>query len=173
MENALSATITTLPRQLRRPLNWDRGKEISGHAQFSVETGLSVCFADPHSPWQRGTNENTNGVLRHYFPKGTDPSRWSAEETEAVAPTLHTRPRTTPGWMTPAEALDEHRRSVEQAGVASTPLAPVSTSNGAFRQRLRDAGPLGSIGRVGEALDNSVAESCFAALKTEPLDRHR
>ena len=87
MKNALTAsTITTLPDQLRRSLTWDqRQGEMSAHAQVKVETGVSVYFADPHSPWQRGTNESTNGLLRQYFPKGTDLSRWSAEEIEAVA----------------------------------------------------------------------------------------
>jgi IS30 family transposase len=119
MKNALAATITTLPGQLRRTLTWDRGKEMSAHAQFKIETGLPVYFADPHSPWQRGTNENTNGLLRQYFPKGTDLSRWSAEEIEAVAATLNNRPRKTLGWKTPAEALNEQLLSLTQAGVAS------------------------------------------------------
>jgi IS30 family transposase len=92
---------------------------MSAHAQFKVETGLPVFFADPQSPWQRGTNENTNGVLRQYFPKGTDLARWSAEEIEAVATTLNNRPRKILGWRTPAEALDEHLRSLKQPGVAS------------------------------------------------------
>src|SRR5918995_6684289 len=99
MKNALVSAITTLPEQLRRSLTWDRGKELSAHAAFKVETGIPVYFADPHSPWQRGTNENTN----QYFPKGTDLSRWSAEEIEAVANTLNGRPRKTLGWKTPAE----------------------------------------------------------------------
>jgi transposase, IS30 family len=120
MKHALAATITTLPEQLRRSLTWDRGKEMSAHAKFRVETGLPVYFADPHSPWQRGTNENTNGLLRQYFPKGTNLSRWSAEELEAVAHALNTRPRKTLNWKTPAEALDEHLRSLQQDGVAST-----------------------------------------------------
>jgi IS30 family transposase len=120
MRNALAATITTLPEQLRRSLTWDRGKELSQHAQFTVETGIPVFFADPHSPWQRGSNENTNGLLRQYFPKGTNLSRWSAEEINAVAHTLNTRPRKTLGWKTPAEALDEHLRSLQQPGVATT-----------------------------------------------------
>jgi len=121
MKNALAATITTLPEQLRRSVTWDRGKEMSAHAQFRIETGVPVFFADPQSPWQRGTNENTNGLLRQYFPKGTDLARWSAEELQAVAHALNTRPRKTLGWKTPAEALDEHLRSLTQAGVASTP----------------------------------------------------
>jgi len=119
MKNALAATITTLPWQLLRSLTWDRGKEMSAHAQFKIETGVPVYFADPHSPWQRGTNENTNGLLRQYFPKGPDLSRWSAEEIEAVAATLNNRPRKTLGWKTPAEALNEQLLSLRQAGVAS------------------------------------------------------
>jgi IS30 family transposase len=120
MKKALTSTITTLPEQLRRSLTWDRGKELSAHAQFRIETGLPVYFADPHSPWQRGTNENTNGLLRQYFPKGTDLSRWSAEEIEAVATTLNARPRKTLGWKTPAEALNDHLLSSQQGGVATT-----------------------------------------------------
>ena len=120
MKNALASTMTALPEQLRRSLTWDRGKELSQHAAFKIETGIPVYFADPQSPWQRGTNENTNGLLRQYFPKGTELSRWTADEIEAVATALNSRPRKTLGWKTPAEALDEHLRSVQQAGVATT-----------------------------------------------------
>jgi IS30 family transposase len=92
MNAALTASMTNLPEQLRKTLTWDRGKELSGHSQFALNTGTRVFFADPHSPWQRPTNENTNGLLRQYFPKGTDLSRWSAEDLEAVAHALNNGP---------------------------------------------------------------------------------
>jgi IS30 family transposase len=120
MNAALTASITKLPEQLRKTLTWDRGKELSGHALFALETGTRVFFADPHSPWQRPSNENTNGLLRQYFPKGTDLSRWSADDLEAVAYALNNRPRKILGWRTPAEVFEEQLRSLEQTGVAST-----------------------------------------------------
>ncbi|MGY6240297.1 IS30 family transposase (plasmid) [Burkholderia ambifaria] len=120
MANALKKTVTDMPALLWRSLTWDRGKELSDHARFTVESGVQVFFADPHSPWQRGTNENTNGLLRQYFPKGTDLTRWSAREIQAVAHTLNTRPRKTLGWKTPAEALNEHLKSAQQSRVATT-----------------------------------------------------
>ena len=120
MKNALVATIMPLPLRLRRSLTWDRGKELSQHLAFKTKTGTPVFFADSHSPWQRGTNEKTNGLLRQYFPKGTDLSRWSSEELLVVADTLNHRPRKSLGWRTPAEVFGEQVRSLEQAGVAST-----------------------------------------------------
>ncbi|MET7565661.1 IS30 family transposase [Streptomyces sp. NPDC005479] len=120
VKDAITATITTLPEQLRRSLTWDRGTELAQHAQLRIDSGLQVYFADPHSPWQRGTNENTNGLLRQYFPKGTDLSRWDADELRAVASTLNNRPRKTLGWKTPAEALNEHLLSLQVVGVATT-----------------------------------------------------
>ncbi|WP_425545624.1 IS30 family transposase [Glutamicibacter creatinolyticus] len=120
MNAALAATITHLPQQLRKTLTWDRGKELSGHGQFALDTGTKVFFADPHSPWQRPTNENTNGLLRQYFPKGTDLSRWSAEDLEAVALALNNRPRKVLGWKTPAEVFAEQIHSLKTDGVATT-----------------------------------------------------
>ena len=90
------------------------------HAQLRIDTGVQVYFCDPHSPWQRGTNENTNGLLRQYFPKGTGLSAHSADNRAAVAATLNARPRRTLGWRTPAEAFDEALRAA-QNGVATTP----------------------------------------------------
>jgi transposase, IS30 family len=120
VRDAIAATITTLPEQLRRSLAWDQGAEMAQHAQLRVDSGLAIYFCDPHSPWQRGTNENTNGLLRQYFPKGTDLSRHSRDELEAVAIALNSRPRKTLRWRTPAEALDDLLRSGQHGSVATT-----------------------------------------------------
>ena len=107
VRNAIAEKIATLPKELQQSLTWDQGAEMSQHAQLSVDTGLAIYFCDPRSPWQRGTNENTNGLLRQYFPKGTDLSRHEPQDLDAVALALNTRPRKTLSWKTPAEALDE------------------------------------------------------------------
>ena len=120
MANALKKTVTDLPIELWRSLTWDRGMELSDHARFTIESGVKVFFADPLSSWQRGTNENKNGLLRKYFPKGTDLSRWSAQEIQAVAHVFNTRPRRILGWKTPAEALNEYLKSVQQSSGATT-----------------------------------------------------
>jgi IS30 family transposase len=105
--DALAAKIVELPLALRRSLTWDQGKEMAQHARFSVETGLPVYFCDPRSPWQRGTNENTNGLLRQYFPKRSDLRPFTQADLDAVADELNERPRQTLGWKSPSQALDE------------------------------------------------------------------
>ena len=108
--DALAAKIVELPDQLRRSLTWDHGKEMAQHARFSVETGLPVYFCDPRSPWQRGSNENTNGLLRQYLPKKTNLRAHSQAELDAIAERLNGRPRQTLGFRSPSEALDEALR---------------------------------------------------------------
>ena len=122
VRDAIASTIATLPEQLGRSLTWDQGTEMAQHAQLRIETGLPVYFCGPDSPWQLGTNENTNGLLRQYFPKGEDLSVYSADEISAVAEALNGRPRKTLGWKTPAEALDELLSSVKtkRTSVATT-----------------------------------------------------
>jgi IS30 family transposase len=107
VRDAIAAAIATIPDQLRRSLTWDQGAEMAQHAQLRIDAGLAIYFCDPHSPWQRGTNENTNGLLRQYFPKGTDLSKLREGDLAAVAAALNSRPRKTLNWKTPAEALDE------------------------------------------------------------------
>ncbi len=121
VRDAIAESVGRLPEHLRKSLTWDQGAEMSHHAQLRNETGLAIYFCDPQSPWQRGTNENTNGLLRQYFPKGTDLTKHGAEDLEAVAATLNSRPRKTLGWRTPAEVLHELLCSVDEAGVATTP----------------------------------------------------
>lgn len=114
VRDAITRNMLSFPEQLRQSLTWDQGAEMSQHARLSIDTGLKVYFCDPQSPWQRGTNENTNGLLRQYFPRGTDLSAHRPTDLAAVALALNTRPRKTLGWRTPAEALNEVLCSANQ-----------------------------------------------------------
>ena len=106
--------IATLPLELRKSITWDRGSEMAQHARFTIESGIPIYFCDPQSPWQRGTNENTNGLLRQYWPKGADLRRLTMAECDRVALQLNTRPRKTLEWQTPGQALNQ--RLVATAG---------------------------------------------------------
>ena len=110
VRDAIVVAIQALPASLRKSLTWDQGAEMAQHAQLRIDANLPIYFCDPRSPWQRGTNENTNGLLRQYFPKGIDLCKYGADELATVAHALNTRPRKTLGWRTPEEALDEHLR---------------------------------------------------------------
>lgn len=120
VRDAITTVMGSLPEQLRRSLTWDQGAEMSQHAQLRIDTGLEIYFCDPRSPWQRATNENTNGLLRQYFPKGTDLSAHRPAELQAVALALNTRPRKTLDWRTPAEAFNDLLLSANQGSVATT-----------------------------------------------------
>ena len=117
--DAIARTIVTLPEELRRSLTWDQGAEMAQHARLKIDAGVQVYFCDPQSPWQRGTNENTNGLLRQYFPKGTDLISHSLDAIAAVAATLNARPRKALDWKTPAEALDACLMRIEIRRVAT------------------------------------------------------
>ena len=116
VRDAITAQMASLPMQLRRSLTWGQGSEMAEHVQLRIDSGLNVYFCDPHSPWQRGTNENTNGLLRQYFPKGTDLARHGLSDLEAVAAALNGRPRKTLDWATPAEAFARQLGHVSKPG---------------------------------------------------------
>ena len=107
----LTPMIASLPEQIRRTLTWDQGKEMAQHAQIAIDAGIDIYFCDPHSPWQRGSNENTNGLLRQYWPKGCDMRHLTQADCDEVALSLNTRPRQTLAWKTPREALTEVLRA--------------------------------------------------------------
>jgi IS30 family transposase len=121
VRDAIIPTITSLPQQIRQSLTWDQGVEMINHAEITFATDLPIFFCDPHSPWQRGSNENTNGLLRQYFPKGTDLSVHNLEHLTAVAAELNGRPRKTLGWDTPAEYLARLLSRPVTVGIATTP----------------------------------------------------
>jgi IS30 family transposase len=116
----LTEKILTLPDTLRRSLTCDQGREMKQHVRFTVDTGVQVYFCDPHSPWQKGSNENTNGLLRQYFPKGKSVANYTQEELDMVAAKLNRRPRETLGWKSPAKRLAQFLEESSAAGVAPT-----------------------------------------------------
>ena len=118
---AMITKMADLPDQLRRSLTWDQGAEMADHIKIAKATGLSIYFCDPHSPWQRGSNENTNGLLRQYLPKGKDLSFYGAGMLDNIAHELNGRPRKTLSWRTPTEVLTELLSEPQVTGVASTP----------------------------------------------------
>jgi IS30 family transposase len=121
VERAITAAARELPKTLRRSLTWDQGHEMANHIQLKIATGLEVYFCDPHSPWQRGSNENTNGLLRQYFPKGQDLSRYGPDYLAFVSAQMNRRPRKTLGWLRPSQALERLLSDAsESANVAST-----------------------------------------------------
>jgi len=116
----LTQKILTLPENLRRSLTWDQGREMKQHVRFTIDTGVQVYFCDPHSPWQRGSNENTNGLLRQYFPRGKSVANYTQEHLDMVAAKLNGRPRETLGWKSPAFRLAQFLEVSSAAGVAPT-----------------------------------------------------
>ena len=121
VREGIAASIVKLPASLRRSLTWDQGHEMVQHQRFTVDTGVAIYFCDPRSPWQRGTNENTNGLLRQYFPKGHTLARVTQAELDNVADELNGRPRQTLGWRTPAEALSQLLKESSSVSGATTP----------------------------------------------------
>lgn len=119
MRDALTTTIERLPSHLMKSLTWDQGSEMGSHKAFTVDTGIPVYFCDPVSPWQRGSNENADGLLRQYFPKGTDLSVHDPADLERVAHEINTRPRKTLDWDTPAERLSQLLDTVAQVSIGA------------------------------------------------------
>jgi transposase InsO family protein len=155
---------------VRRSLTWDQGAEMALHARLKIDAGVQVYFCDPHSPWQRGTNENTNGLLRQYFPKRTDFSVHSAEEIAAVAATLNSRPRKRLDWQTPAEALDQLLLAGQPRLCCDNRLNPPITSP-SNTPSAWEAGIEPSVGSVGDSYDNALAETINGLYKAEVIHR--
>jgi hypothetical protein len=168
VRDAIAASIMTLPEQLRRSLVWDQGAEMAQHAQLRIDTGLQVYFCDPQSPWQRGSNENTNGLLRQYFPRGTDLSRHSTDDLTAVAATLNSRLRKTLDWRTLAEALNEYLQSSQQT-VLRRPVEPGPRATVAVMHELDVGAGTAQPERHLERVEDEVGAHVHSEL---PADNH-
>ena len=142
---------------------------MAGHAQLRIDTGLEIYFCDPHSPWQRGTNENTNGLLRQYFPKGTDLTRHSPDDLAAVAAALNGRPRKTLGWKTPPRHSTSSYTPVSKA-VLRRPLEPGQYTSIRYAERLAGEKAVRSVGSKGDSYDNAAAEALNSLYKRELID---
>jgi transposase InsO family protein len=170
VRDAIAEEIVTLPVQLRRSLTWDQGSEMAQHAQLRIETGLDIYFCDPRSHWQRGTNENTNGLLRQYFPKGTDISRYSERKLDAVATTLNSRPRKHSDGRRQLRLSTSYYPRLRKP-VLQRLLEPKQHTSYAFGKGRQEAGVIPSLGSVGDAYENAMAESFFETLERELLNR--
>jgi hypothetical protein len=160
VRDGLIATMGTLPEHLRGSLTWDQGVEMANHKSFSISTGMDVYFCDPASPWQRGSNENTNGLLRQYFPKRTDLSVHGPEDLERVAQELNGRPRKTLDWDTPAERLRDLLLPAKQ-------ITSVATTAGIQALTLTPVGHLISLGYIHLDLD-LVTTACSVLENRSP-----
>ena len=171
MNTTLTTSMTKLPAQLRKTLTWDRGKELSGHAQFARHGDEGVLRRSALALATTGEREHCDGLLHPYFPKGTDLSRWTSEDLEAVERAINNRPRKVLGWRTPAEIFESQLLSLQQPSVATTSELAQYTSEqfGAACARMV---VVQSMGRVGSALDNAVSESFNSVLKVEYVHRH-
>jgi IS30 family transposase len=170
VREAIAKSLMKLPDILRQSLTWDQGAEMAQHARLHIDTGLEIYFCDPQSPWQRGTNENTNGLLRQYFPKGTDLSWHTSAELDAVAHAVNTRPRKTLGWKTPAEALDQLLADV-YIRVLRRPVESAQHVSIKYTERLAEAGIKPSVSSVGDSYDNALAETINGLYKAEVIHR--
>ena len=171
VREAITSAVTVLPEQLWRSLAWDQGAEMAQHARLRIDTRLQIYFCNPQSPWQRGTNENTNGLLRQYFPKGTDLSVHSASDLSAVALTLNTRPRKDPRLANSCRSVERVATIKSDTERCDDRLSSGNIYRSATPSALALAGIEPSVGSRGDSYDNALAESIIGLYKTELIRR--